>query len=200
VGNDRAGFRNSLNPRASEPLTAQLSQVQPSRPSPRLAWAGVATRPEHMEHHGTFGTDAFGRRAEHAARFFGTPQYIVGQTIVVVIWIVLNSIAVIQHWDPYPFILLNLAFSTQAAYAAPLILLAQTRQAERDKLALDKAEKRHDETERQAAERVAALRVETDKLTRLLDANTNLTRQDKELTEQVAKLTREIHGRLLRSE
>src|SRR5690348_10276790 len=122
-----------------------------------------------MRHHGTFGTDAFGRYAEHAARFFGTPQYIVGQTIVVIVWIALNSIAVIQHWDPYPFILLNLAFSTQAAYAAPLILLAQTRQAERDKLALDKAEKRHDDTERQAAERVAALRVETEELTRLLD-------------------------------
>ena len=111
-----------------------------------------------------------------------------------------TSTAVVQHWDPYPFILLNLAFSTQAAYAAPLILLAQTRQAERDKIASDKAENRHDETERQAAERVAALRTETDKLTALLDANTDLTRQDKELTEQVAKLTREIHGRLLRGE
>ena len=153
-----------------------------------------------MEHHGTFGPDAFGRGAEHAARFFGTPQYIIGQSIVVVFWIALNVTAVVQHWDPYPFILLNLAFSTQAAYAAPLILLAQTRQAERDKIASDKAENRHDETERQAAERVAALRTETDKLTRLLDANTDLTRQDKELTEQVAKLTREIHGRLLRGE
>ena len=153
-----------------------------------------------MEHHGTFGPDAFGRAAEHAARFFGTPQYIIGQSIVVVLWIVLNAVAVVQHWDPYPFILLNLAFSTQAAYAAPLILLAQTRQAERDKLAADKAEARHLETERQAAERVAALRAETEKLTRLLDANTELTRQDKELTEQVAKLTREIHGVLLRRE
>ncbi|MBV9664647.1 MAG: DUF1003 domain-containing protein, partial [Actinobacteria bacterium] len=55
------------------------------------------------------------------------------QTILVVAWIALNSIAFIHHWDPYPFILLNLAFSTQAAYAAPLILLAQNRQAERDR-------------------------------------------------------------------
>ena len=83
-----------------------------------------------------FGEDTFGRRAEAAARFFGTPQYIIGQTLD-------------RHrsgsrstrspsslrWDPYPFILLNLAFSTQAAYAAPLILLAQTRQADRDKSA-----------------------------------------------------------------
>ena len=153
-----------------------------------------------MEHHGTFGPDAFGRAAEHAARFFGTPQYIIGQSIVVVVWIAINSLAVALQWDPYPFILLNLAFSTQAAYAAPLILLAQTRQAERDKLAADNAEQRHAEMERQAAERVAALRAETEKLTRLLDANTDLTRQDKELTEQVAELTREIHGVLLRRE
>jgi uncharacterized membrane protein len=153
-----------------------------------------------MEHHGTFGPDAFGRAAEHAARFFGTPQYIIGQSIVVVLWITLNAVAVVQHWDPYPFILLNLAFSTQAAYAAPLILLAQTRQAERDKLAADQAEARHAEVERLGAERVAALRAETEKLTRLLDANTDLTRQDKELTEQVAELTREIHAVLLRRE
>ena len=100
------------------------------------------------EHHGTFGPDAFGRAAEHAARFFGTPQYIIGQTIAVVVWIALNSIAIVQHWDPYPFILLNLAFSTQAAYAAPLILLAQTRQAERDKKADERAERRHNEMEK----------------------------------------------------
>jgi uncharacterized membrane protein len=150
-----------------------------------------------MEHHGTFGQDAFGRRAEHAARFFGTPQYILGQTIVVIIWIAVNSIGLALDWDPYPFILLNLAFSTQAAYAAPLILLAQTRQAERDKVAVDKAERRHTETERRAAQRVAALKSETDKLERLLQSNTELTQQDKELTEQVAALTREIHEALL---
>ena len=151
-----------------------------------------------MQHHGTFGEDAFGRWAEHTARFFGTPQYIVGQTIVVVFWVILNSIAVIQHWDPYPFILLNLAFSTQAAYAAPLILLAQTRQAERDKVASEMAEARHDDAERSAAERVVALRAETDKLEQLLESNTELTRQDKELTERVAELTGQIHAALVR--
>ena len=148
-------------------------------------------------HHGTFGEDAFGRDAERAARFFGTPQYIVGQSIVVVLWITLNSIAVVYHWDPYPFILLNLAFSTQAAYAAPLILLAQTRQAERDKLASEMADKRHDHQVRSNSERVALLKAETDKLTKLLESNTDLTRQDKALTEEVAGLTREIHAALL---
>jgi uncharacterized membrane protein len=91
-----------------------------------------------MQHHGTFGQDAFGRGAEHAARFFGTPQYIFGQTIVVIFWIALNSIGIALEWDPYPFILLNLAFSTQAAYAAPLILLAQNRQEARDRIALER--------------------------------------------------------------
>jgi uncharacterized membrane protein len=150
------------------------------------------------EHHGTFGPDAFGRGAEHAARFFGTPQYILGQTIVVIFWIALNSIAIVQHWDPYPFILLNLAFSTQAAYAAPLILLAQTRQAERDKKADERAERRHNEMEKLDEERVNAIKTETDRLVALLNSNTELTRQDKELTEQVAALTREIHKTVTR--
>jgi uncharacterized membrane protein len=84
-----------------------------------------------------FGEDRFGQRAERAARLFGTPQYIVGQTIAVVLWIAVNALAVSFRWDPYPFILLNLAFSTQAAYAAPLILLAQNRQAQRDQQTTD---------------------------------------------------------------
>lgn len=146
------------------------------------------------QQHGAFGQDRFGQWAERAARFFGTPQYIVGQTIVVAIWIVLNSVAIVRHWDPYPFILLNLAFSTQAAYAAPLILLAETRQAARDKTAVDMTEQHRERAERAAERRVAALKSETDKLEALLQSNTDLTRQDKELTEQVATLTREIHA------
>jgi uncharacterized membrane protein len=82
----------------------------------------------------SFDPDAFGRVSEQIARFFGTARYLVIQTVLVVIWILLNIMQLTDaiHWDPYPFILLNLAFSTQAAYAAPLILLAQNRQAERD--------------------------------------------------------------------
>ena len=148
------------------------------------------------EQHGAFGQDRFGRGAEKAARFFGTPQYIVGQTILVAGWIILNSIALVHHWDPEPFILLNLAFSTQAAYAAPLILLAETRQAARDKLAAEMTETHRDQTEHAAERRVAAIKAETDKLEALLGSNTDLTRQDKELTEQIAGLTREIHAAL----
>jgi uncharacterized membrane protein len=86
-----------------------------------------------------------------------------------------------------------LAFSTQAAYAAPLILLAETRQAARDKTAAEMTEKHRDDMERSAEQRVAALKAETDKLEALLESNTDLTRQDKRLTSRCT-LTREIHA------
>ena len=115
-----------------------------------------------QEQHGAFGQDRFGQLAEKAARFFGTPRYIVGQSVIVAIWVLLNSLAVVSHWDPYPFILLNLAFSTQAAYAAPLILLAQNRQDDRDRVSLDedraRAERTKADTEYLARE-LAALRL-----------------------------------------
>jgi len=143
--------------------------------------------------HGAFGNDAFGRLAEKAARFFGTPQYIAGQTVAVAVWVVLNSTQLHLGfaWDVYPFIALNLLFSLQAAYAAPLILLAQTRQADRDKLHAERIEKGHTRLEH-------AAKTETDKLLDLLTTNTELTRQDKELTEQVAELTKQIHALLSR--
>jgi uncharacterized membrane protein len=149
-----------------------------------------------MPQFSAFGEDAFGRRAEAAARFFGTPQYILGQTLIVVLWIAVNAVAVGMRWDPYPFILLNLAFSTQAAYAAPLILLAQTRQVERDKDALDKLEAHREEVSKSMERREADLKRETDELKALLQSNTDLTQQDKELTEKVEALTQDIHARL----
>jgi len=138
---------------------------------------------------GAFGDDRFGRGAEKVARFFGTPRYILGQSLVVAAWITLNVIGLVNHWDKYPFILLNLVFSTQAAYAAPLILLAQTRQADRDKHHVELVEKRHDRFDETAD-------IRTKHLVELLQSNTALTQQDKDLTEQVAKLTREIHALL----
>ena len=150
------------------------------------------------EHHSAFGQDPFGRAAEKTARFFGTPQYIIGQTVIVALWVTLNAVALISHWDPYPFILLNLGFSLQAAYAAPLILLAQTRQADRDKLQSDALEEHRSREEKLGQQRVEAIKSETDRLAELLESNTSLTQQDKEVTEQVAKLTREIHQSLLK--
>ena len=80
-----------------------------------------------------YDADAFARWAESVARFFGTGRYLVIQTAFVIVWLALNAAAWSLQWDPYPFTFLNLMFSTQAAYAAPLILLAQNRQADRDK-------------------------------------------------------------------
>jgi uncharacterized membrane protein len=81
----------------------------------------------------SYDPDAFARYAERMARFLGTGRYLAGQTIIVFLWIVFNVTAASLRWDPYPFILLNLAFSTQAAYAAPMILLAQNRQSDRER-------------------------------------------------------------------
>jgi uncharacterized membrane protein len=85
------------------------------------------------------GVDAewFAKVAERLARFLGTGTFLLWQSVIVLIWITLNVFAISLQWDPYPFILLNLAFSTQAAYAAPLILLAQNRQDDRDRVSLE---------------------------------------------------------------
>src|SRR5437870_1574649 len=105
----------------------------------------------HLHLHSPFGDDWFGRRAESFARFFGTPRYLLMQTVLVLCWIALNAMGTLRS-DPYPFILLNLLFSTQAAYAAPLILLAQTRQADREK-AHAEADARHREGRAASARR-----------------------------------------------
>jgi uncharacterized membrane protein len=140
--------------------------------------------------HGAFGSDSFGRRAETFARWFGTPGFLVMQTAIVAVWILLNVLAATLRWDPYPFILLNLAFSLQAAYAAPLILLAQARQADRDK-ALSEADASHREALAGAAvQRQEIALQQTQRLEALLAANTALT-------EEVQKLTREIHERVV---
>jgi uncharacterized membrane protein len=139
---------------------------------------------EHLS--SPFGDGGFGQKAETFARFFGTPTFILLQTAIVATWIVLNATGVIS-WDIYPFILLNLGFSLQAAYAAPLILLAQTRQADRDKAHTD-ADARHREDLAQASlQRQDIAQRQGEQLKILIDANTALT-------EQVERLTREIHG------
>ena len=145
----------------------------------------------HANLSATFGTDWFGRYAERLARTFGTPQYIFAQTIVVIAWITFNGYSIFVHFDPYPFILLNLAFSTQAAYAAPLILLAQTRQAERDQ-ALAEADAQHRESLAQMGiKKQEELASHTERLRELLEQNTKLT-------ERIDKLTAELHTQLCR--
>ncbi|OBF61058.1 hypothetical protein A5787_18040 [Mycobacterium sp. 852002-50816_SCH5313054-b] len=106
--------------------------------------------------------EAVGQVTESIARFFGTGRYLLIQTILVVGWILVNVFAAALRWDPYPFILLNLAFSTQAAYAAPLILLAQNRQENRDRVTLDEDRRRAAQTKADTeylARELAALRL-----------------------------------------
>ena len=106
--------------------------------------------------------EAFGRFSERLARFLGTGKFLFWQTLVVIVWISLNLFAATLQWDPYPFILLNLAFSTQAAYAAPLILLAQNRQDDRDRISLEEDRARAAQTKADTefmARELAALRI-----------------------------------------
>jgi uncharacterized membrane protein len=143
-----------------------------------------------------FGSDWFGIKAEAFARFFGTPIFLIAQTLIVAVWIVLNVVGVTQ-FDLYPFILLNLAFSTQAAYAAPLILLAQTRQADRDKA--------HTEADIQHREALAAASAEQQsfalqqsaQMLALLEQNLVLTQRVQELSQRIETLTAEVHQRLV---
>jgi uncharacterized membrane protein len=132
----------------------------------------------------SYDPEQFGALAEQLARFFGTPRYIVGQTILVVIWIAINVAAVSLRFDPYPFILLNLAFSTQAAYAAPLILLAQNRQTDRER----------EEVERDRAATARAL-AETEYLAREIAAVRLAVEQKPdrdELLESLDRLTQAV--------
>ena len=119
-------------------------QRRTEREEPRLDQPRSAQRQIGLR--GRIDAETFGQISEDIARFFGTARYLFIQSVFVVIWIALNILVWTRsiHWDPYPFILLNLAFSTQAAYAAPLILLAQNRQADRDKVQIEQDRQREE--------------------------------------------------------
>jgi uncharacterized membrane protein len=131
-----------------------------------------------------YDSDAFGRFSEAVARFFGTARFLAIQTVIVAVWIFMNVAVVALQWDPYPFILLNLVFSTQAAYAAPLILLAQNRQEQRDRAQA--------ELDRQVAERTQA---DTEFLAREI-AGVRLALADmvsgEELRDELARMLRRL--------
>ena len=173
-------------------------------PAPNSPPASKSTDGAHFRFHrphlhlaSTFGQDWFALKAEAFARFFGTPVFLIGQSAIVAIWIGLNVTGVTK-FDVYPFILLNLAFSLQAAYAAPLILLAQTRQADRDK-AHAEADALHREDLAQANEQRQTLAAkQTALLVELMQQNTQLTTITKELTERVESLTAEMHSRFMK--
>ncbi len=126
------------------------------------------TKTWHDTHRESF---TFGQRvSDGLANGMGSWRFIIIQTIFVIFWMVMNIFAYMNHWDPYPFILLNLLFSTQAAYSAPIIMMAQNRQNERDRRqALDdyktnvKAKKEIEEVQRSLA------RIEDKKLDRIIE-------------------------------
>lgn len=143
-----------------------------------------------------FGDDWFALKAEAFARFFGTPVFLVAQTVIVAIWIGINVFG-LTKFDAYPFILLNLAFSLQAAYAAPLILLAQTRQADRDKMHAE-ADARHREDLALASDkRLALAEQHSEQILMLLQQNTELTELTRNLSERIEVLTSKMHNKIL---
>lgn len=133
--------------------------------------------------------EAVGRVSEQFARFLGTGRYLAIQTVFVVIWVLLNVGAFAWQWDPYPFILLNLAFSTQAAYAAPLILLAQNRQENRDRVSLEEDRRRAQQTKADTeylARELAALRLAVGEV-----ATRDYLRRE---LEEIRQLIEELHA------
>jgi uncharacterized membrane protein len=161
------------------------------------------SHPHHLRFHlptihlnAVFGDDWFAIKAEQFARFFGTPVFLILQSVIVAGWILVNIVGWTK-FDEYPFILLNLAFSLQAAYAAPLILLAQTRQADRDK-AHAEADAQHREDLAKASEERQALAAEqSNLLAAMIQQNLELTTTVKTLSERLETLTREVHARVV---
>ena len=152
----------------------------------------------HLHLGSVFGDDWFSLKAEAFARFFGTPVFLVSQTVIVAIWIGLNA-AGFTKFDVYPFILLNLAFSLQAAYAAPLILLAQTRQADRDKAHAD-ADAQHREALAMASEQRETLAAQqAGKIMELLQQNTQLTELVNDLSQRIEALTIDMHSKVVQT-
>jgi uncharacterized membrane protein len=143
-----------------------------------------------------FGDDWFALKAEAFARFFGTPLFLIAQTILVAVWILINVFG-FAKFDIYPFILLNLAFSLQAAYAAPLILLAQTRQADRDKVHAESDAQHREAIAEASEERENLAAIQTAQLVELLTQNTKLTEITQQLSKRIETLTIELHEKLL---
>ncbi len=173
----------------------------PSQPGTKPSNHHLRFHLPHSHLTSVFGGDWFALKAEAFARFFGTPVFLVGQTVIVTVWIVINVLAITARWrfDEYPFILLNLAFSLQAAYAAPLILLAQTRQADRDKAHSEADAQHREDLARASMERQALAAKQTDTLVELMNQNTKLTELTNELSKRIETLTAEMHARVVQT-
>lgn len=118
------------------------------------------------------------RIADAVANGMGSWRFIIIQSIFVLIWMILNIVGLLQHWDPYPFILLNLIFSTQAAYAAPIIMMSQNRQSQRDRLqAMEDYQTNIDAKKEIEALQIQISKLETEKLDKILQMLEELKKQ-----------------------
>ena len=169
--------------------------------------AAAQMRPDGTDHYrfhlpylhmgSVFGDDWFARKAENFARFFGTPIFLIMQSGIVILWICLNVFGWTK-FDEYPFILLNLAFSLQAAYAAPLILLAQTRQADRDKVHAEADALHREDLAKASDQRLKLAGDQTSMLVVMLKQNIELTETIKSLTQRLESLTQEVHKQVFK--
>ena len=150
----------------------------------------------HQHLSSAFGDDWFAQKAEMFARFFGTPLFLILQTMIVAVWMTINFMGFV-HFDEYPFILLNLAFSLQAAYAAPLILLAQTRQADRDKAHAEADAQHREDLAKASDERQALAAHQTQLILEMLKQNTDLTDEIRQMSERLEALTKEVHAKVM---
>ena len=132
----------------------------------------------HQTHHESRG---FGQRlADGVADGMGSWRFIIIQSIVVFLWMIFNVIAYMSHWDPYPYILLNLLFSTQAAYAAPIIMMAQNRQGERDREQANNDYEINLEAKKEIEELLERLNtIEIDKLDKIIETLKRIENSDK---------------------
>jgi uncharacterized membrane protein len=155
---------------ASEPVSGSAAHRRPASPS------------RHPVNRALIDEAPLGARiADRVTGFMGSWRFIGLQTLIVVIWLA-GNVYLLFHFDPYPFILLNLAFSTQAAYAAPLILLAGNRQSTRDRMTLEHAAAEGDIEERQNEE--------------LLRGNTEILRRVEGLEQRILQMEASILARL----
>src|SRR6266508_5674620 len=181
---------SSRTTRTRPPAAAPLGSADPGRSAqvagdPEANHLRFLREYQHLE--SPFGAGGFGAKADLFARFFGTPKFLIGQTALVGGWIAVNATHLIA-FDLYPFILLNLAFSLQAAYAAPLILLAQTRQSDRDKAHADADAKHREALANAGIERQEVAAKQSAQLLELVEQNTELTRITQELSQGIKKL------------
>jgi uncharacterized membrane protein len=172
---------------AAPPLTASgkeriFQEAAMSHTSEHIP-AGIARRSRSSHSY-----DRFGRFAEWLVRAFGMPWFLAAQTAVIVAWVATNSLAGLPHFDPYPFVFMNLVLSALAAYAAPFILLAETRQADRDRARARAEERHHDELERRQQELLGQDNSQTQQIARLFEQDTAQTDHRGQMLAQVTVL------------